>query len=73
MSTENTNRTYHDFDPEIGYPAGSNLFYECMRCGDVIPSVPLDSTSCKCRNVMIDTDYGRVSVQDHILVKLFTT
>jgi hypothetical protein len=33
-------RTYHSFDPKVGYPAGDDLSYECTLCGDVIPSLP---------------------------------
>jgi hypothetical protein len=65
-------RTYLPFSPNAGYPAGTDLFYECGRCGDVIPSMPADSTHCRCRNIMIDVDYGRVSIEDHNQVRLFT-
>jgi hypothetical protein len=71
MSKE-TKRTYHNLDPAAGYPAGGNLFYECERCGDILPSRPEDSTHCKCRNIMIDADYGRIKIQDHPKVKLFS-
>jgi hypothetical protein len=73
MSDENQKRSYHNFNPANGYPAGSNLYYECLRCGEVVPSRPSDSTHCQCRNIMIDVDYGRVKIQDHNQVKLFST
>lgn len=63
-------RTYYDYDPATGYPAGSDLYYECLKCGDVIPSKPPDSTACSCRNIMIDVDYGRLKIQDHSKAKL---
>lgn len=72
MSSENTKRSYHNFDPTSGYPAGSNLFYECQRCGEIVPSRPQDSTHCQCRNIMIDVDYGRIKIQDAARVKLFS-
>jgi hypothetical protein len=72
MSNEQTERTYQNFNPVNGYPAGSNLFYECLKCGEVVPSRPKDSTHCQCRNIMIDTDYGRIKIQEHAKVKLFS-
>lgn len=52
-----------------GYPAAPNCFYECLRCGDILPSAPDDATPCKCRNVIIDL--GRTSVGDPSVVKYF--
>lgn len=72
MNTDNPKRSYHNFNPSAGYPAGSNLFYECQRCGEAIPSRPPDSIYCRCRNIMIDVDYGRITIQDHAMVKLFS-
>ena len=65
-------RTYRRFDPKQGYPAGEGLFYECTLCGDVIPSLPPDNTRCRCRNVAIDVDYGRMSVDDIGACRLFS-
>lgn len=65
-------RIYQTFDSQKGYPAGKNLYYECAKCGDVIPSLPTDSISCKCRNIHIDVDYGRVSIKDHKFMKVFS-
>ena len=65
------NRNYRTYDPSKGYPVGSNLFYECMMCSEIVPSTPTDSTYCSCRNIMIDVDYGRISIQDHSKARLF--
>ena len=64
-------RRYIDFDPTKGYPAGKTLFYECLRCGTSIPSRPAASTGCPCSNLVIDIDYGRVSVDDHSLMRIY--
>ena len=64
-------RRYLTFNPKAGYPAGPRLFYVCERCGDVLASQPDDNTHCRCRNVIIDIDYGRFSVEDCSLVRLF--
>jgi hypothetical protein len=68
----NSKRTYRSFNPATGYPASKGLFYECLKCGEVVPSKPDDSTSCKCRNIMIDVDYGRMRIQEPDRVRLFS-
>jgi len=65
-------RKYQTIEPDKGYPAGKNLYYECLVCGDVIPSRPDDDLSCKCRNIMIDVGYGRLKIQDHTKARLFS-
>src|SRR4051812_10984200 len=63
---------YRTFDPKTGYPAGADLFYECQKCGGSISSQPAKSMACKCRNITIDVEAGRISVQDQAHVKLFS-
>ncbi len=53
-----------DCDPTSGHPAGYDLVYKCDRCGEVVPSLPDDSVSCSCRNVRLDRDAGRLSVDE---------
>ena len=65
------NRKYVSFNPDSGYPAGENMYYECLGCGEVFSSMPDDSVVCSCRNLAIDIDYGRVSVKDHNKLKIF--
>lgn len=65
-------KRYLNFNPKDGYPAAKNIFYECSRCGGVIPSMPDDSLCCSCRNVCIDIDAGRVSVKNDDDLKIFT-
>jgi hypothetical protein len=72
MDGKNSPKTYRDFNPKSGYPAAKDLFYECLRCSEIVPSLPIDSAHCQCRNIMIDVDYGRVSIQDPANVKLFS-
>ena len=64
-------RQYVPFDPKAGYPAGAGMFYECGRCGEVVPSLPPDSITCRCGNIRIDVDYGRVAVSDDSQLKVF--
>lgn len=64
-------KTYIRFDPNEGYPARLGLFYECHRCGEAIASIPHVNSRCKCRNIVIDVDYGRIRIQDHSQVRLY--
>ena len=65
------NKTYLSVDPRRGYPAGSDIRYECGLCGDTLPSMLDHSAACKCRNVIIDVDAGRIAVKDHSHFKAF--
>jgi hypothetical protein len=71
MKLEPKNRQYLTFDPSKGYPANKDLYYECLKCGDVIPSIPKTETDCKCRNIMIDVGFSRMDIQDPAKVRLF--
>jgi len=66
-------KRYVKFDPSKGYPSGKDLFYECLRCGVAIPSRPTESIHCKCRNIMIDVECGRLGIDDHSKARLFRT
>ena len=65
-------RKYQAIEPDKGYPAGKNLYYECLVCGDVIPSIPDDDTSCKCRNIMIDVGFSRMVIDDPKKARFFS-
>jgi hypothetical protein len=69
--SERERREYLDFDP-AKTPVGRNLFYECRVCGNAIPSTPKKVVCCKCRNIMIDADSGRVEIRDPAKVKMFS-
>jgi hypothetical protein len=65
-------RIYLSFNPKKGYPAKSNLYYECLKCGYIMPSLPQDSGSCICKNITIDIHYGRIDIKDHSATRLFS-
>lgn len=46
------------------YPRAYCLYYKCLSCGQIIPSMPVDSIGCLCGNIFIDVDYFRLSVND---------
>jgi len=56
----------HDFS--TGWPSGANLFYECQKCGGLIPST--QDGQCKCGNVYVDVGYGRAGATDESKVRL---
>ena len=45
-------------------PKGKGIFYRCMLCGDLVPSIPKDNIGCKCDNIFIDIDSFRLVVKD---------
>ncbi len=53
------------FNPKRGYSVGPHLFYKCLLCGDVLPSLPPQSTKCTCGNIQIDTYDARMGIRDH--------
>lgn len=65
-------RNYLDVDFSKGYPAGTDIRYECAVCGDTLPSMPKHSVACKCRNVIVDVDAGRVAVKDSSKFRAYT-
>lgn len=71
MPADNFNREYLTLNPEEGYPIGSDLFYECLTCNETVPSMPRGNAHCKCRNIMLDVDFGRISIRDNSKIKLF--
>ncbi len=71
MKPSGFGREYLPIEPGKGYPAAGDLYYECMVCGEVIPSLPVDDTHCKCRNIMIDIGFSRMNIQDHSRARLF--
>lgn len=71
VSGEPKQPKYVEFDPEKGYPAGQSLRYECVLCGDTMPSFPSEYVECKCGNLSIDVDAGRLSVENPITIKLY--
>ena len=64
-------RNYLSCDFSKGYPAGASIRYECGVCGSTIPSMHEHSVACKCRNVIVDVDAGRVAVKDNGKLKAY--
>ncbi len=59
-----TNRKYMKFDVTKGYPAGRRIRFECCLCGVTLASMPEHSAACKCRNIIVDAESGRVTAKE---------
>ncbi len=64
-------RTYIEVSGKGGWPVAPNLHYECLRCGDILPSLPRDNLQCSCHNIEIDVDYGRFGARHPNLMRAF--
>ena len=60
-----------DVTSASGYPMGKAIFYECAKCGYILPSLPKDCVSCSCGNIRIDIYARRLVVDDHNFLKYF--
>jgi len=49
--------------PSDGLPAGARIRYECLLCTGTVASMPARPEACRCGNVFVDVDAGRVRVQ----------
>jgi hypothetical protein len=56
-----TIRPYH---PNRAGPRGEDIYYGCLICGAVLPSDAEHAVNCKCYNLGIDVDAGRLAIQD---------
>lgn len=70
---EDRKRNYLSGSFSSGYPAGEAIFYECTLFGKVLQSMPAHSMACTCRNIVVDSDSGRVSVKEKDKFKVFST
>ena len=53
-----------NFESTSDVPKDHDLFYRCLDCGTVVPSIPKDNIGCDCGNVFIDKDYWRLIVEN---------
>lgn len=60
-------------DISKGLPSGETIYYECLLCGDILPSISEHGAACQCRNVIIDVYAGRVALKDANNLRAFST
>ena len=64
-------KNYLQFDPGDGYPVAWNIFYECLKCGKVIASKPINSLSCTCQNISVNIASGQILIKDDASLRIF--
>lgn len=68
---QRNDRQYRPLDAPIKSQARNNLFYECLDCGNEIPSKPKKGARCKCGNISFDPVSDDPKFQDEAKVKMF--
>ncbi len=66
-----TPRKYLSFDPAEACPAGRRLRYECLMCSTTLASIPEHTDSCRCENIVVDVDGGRITVKMPAQMRLY--
>lgn len=51
-------------------PRSPDLFYLCRRCGSLVASTPPDNQGCRCGDVFVDIDAGRLLLRNPDRVSL---
>jgi hypothetical protein len=62
-------RRYLKVEPGRGYPSGEAIFYECLRCEDVVASIQVGVAACRCSNISFDI--GRLDIEDETKFRIF--
>lgn len=44
---------------------GNDIYYECTKCNNIIPSIPKDNINCNCLNIGIDKDMNRLFIEEY--------
>jgi hypothetical protein len=44
---------------------GKDIYYKCILCGSILPSMPKDNVGCNCGNIFIDIDFARLAIDDY--------
>lgn len=53
-----------DYPSTSAVPRDHDIFYRCLICRHVVPSVPRGCAECECGNVAVDADMWRLAVDD---------
>lgn len=56
-----------DREPGAVLPSGGDVFYECLKCNNVISSVPYTAAECECGN--LKGNQGAINISDADQVK----
>lgn len=63
--------TYFPIDPSRPTPRGPDISYECLKCGDVIPSIEEANGPwhCRCYSIALDFSMHRASFRDAVTAR----
>ena len=68
---ERQRRAYQDFDASSkDCPIGKDVFYECVVCTNVIPSISKKGATCKCGNLRTDLS-GHPMIRERDKIRIF--
>ncbi len=59
------------FDPKRSWPRKDGYYYECMICQDTISGMVPTYVRCRCRNLSIDPEAGRMGAREESKIRLF--
>jgi len=64
-------REYFVIDSSRSTPRGPDVYYECLKCGDIIPSIEEAGGpwTCSCRSIILDFDAFRATFKEPALVR----
>ncbi len=64
-------KQYFAIDPTRSTPRGPDVFYECLKCGDVIPSIEEahGPWTCRCHSIILDFDAFHATFKDPTAVR----
>lgn len=68
---EHGSRIYQSFAPDKNLPVGEGIYYECLTCGNVVPSFAKNAR-CKCQNIVVADGNQRPKVLNPEKVKIFS-
>jgi hypothetical protein len=54
----------HPFNPNRHYSRRPNISFECLLCGQQLPSLIMYAIACPCGNLVLAADAGRISAKN---------
>ena len=62
--------TSRTFSQNESHPVGRGIYYECLLCGARLDSSAPHAVACKCYNLILDIDAGRISAKNPDQVRI---
>lgn len=55
----------HKYDITDKKPKGNGIFYQCLKCGTILPSNPSRPVRCECRNINLDPEMFKIGIREY--------